>query len=390
MLRWILIASVGIAVLGATFFVGPFAPVVADDAPQATTPAAEGEAADPFAVPEGNNSQALQLFLRNLARTPPAERTPAGIRDHLVKMEQAIAEVLTREIDESLFADSSNLRLEILSLLERFGDETAAARRDQFLAALKKDPRPGIAAMAVRLELASKVEQLPALDPAERDQVLSKVQGLLAEKELNPESLQLAMMAAQGLEYSGDTKTALAALTGFSKTLRARNDERLESLIERLDATARRLALPGSEIKIAGTTFDGETFNIDQYEGRVVLVDFWATWCGPCIAELPNVKRLYEAYHEKGFEVVGISLDDDEDALREFLDDQDIEWITLFEEEVEKRGWENPIARYYGISGIPTAILVNQQGKVVSLQARGPELAEQLASLLGPVEETDK
>jgi peroxiredoxin len=115
-----------------------------------------------------------------------------------------------------------------------------------------------------------------------------------------------------------------------------------------------------------------------------VLVDFWATWCGPCIGELPNLKAHYDAYHEAGFDVVGISLDDDPEALRQFVADQQIEWTTLIDPDPVNQGWENPIARQYGISGIPACILIDQEGKVVSLNARGEELGRLLEELLGP------
>jgi thiol-disulfide isomerase/thioredoxin len=109
-------------------------------------------------------------------------------------------------------------------------------------------------------------------------------------------------------------------------------------------------------------------------------VDFWATWCGPCRAELPNVKRQYERYHDKGFDVVGISLDHTRDDLVSYLKEQELPWTTLYDNDEG----ETPSAEYYGVMAIPTVILVDKEGKVVSTQARGPELAKQLEKLLGP------
>jgi hypothetical protein len=86
--------------------------------------------------------------------------------------------------------------------------------------------------------------------------------------------------------------------------------------------------------------------------------------------EMPNVLDNYEKYHEKGFEVVGISLDDSTENVSAFLETNKIPWVTLIDEDETKRGFDNPLARHYGVNGIPQVILVDQEGKVVSLEAR--------------------
>ena len=146
----------------------------------------------------------------------------------------------------------------------------------------------------------------------------------------------------------------------------------------------KRLNLVGSAPNIQGPVFGGGKIDWAKYKGKVVLIDFWATWCGPCLRELPNVKNVYEKYHDKGFDVVGISLDEDKDALTAFLEKEKLPWKTLFDEDPAKHGFEGvKLAQEFGIDAIPATFLVDQQGKIVSISARGQQLQSQLQKLLG-------
>ncbi len=123
---------------------------------------------------------------------------------------------------------------------------------------------------------------------------------------------------------------------------------------------------PGQEIEIAGPTLQGPPFDLRRLRGKVVLVDFWATWCGPCVAELPHLREVYDRYHARGFEVVGVSLDFTRDKLAEYVKEQQIPWPQIFFDAESKRGWANPLARRYGIHAIPDMILIDADGRVVS------------------------
>jgi hypothetical protein len=92
---------------------------------------------------------------------------------------------------------------------------------------------------------------------------------------------------------------------------------------------------------------------------------------------------MYNKYHEKGFDVVAISLDETPEDAQSYVDDNGIKWATLFPANEEERSWSHPLVKYYGVSGIPTAILVDQEGKVVHMNARDRALREELQRLLG-------
>ena len=122
---------------------------------------------------------------------------------------------------------------------------------------------------------------------------------------------------------------------------------------------------------------DGKAINLAEYKDKVVLLDFWATWCGPCVAEMPNVIAAYEKYHDKGFEIVGISLDEDRAAFDTFIADKKMTWRQHY----DGNGWKNEVAVAYGVQSIPATYLIGRDGKVLAMNLRGEELLARLEKL---------
>ncbi|MBQ6826995.1 MAG: TlpA family protein disulfide reductase, partial [Thermoguttaceae bacterium] len=124
-----------------------------------------------------------------------------------------------------------------------------------------------------------------------------------------------------------------------------------------------------------GLYLDGTEIDWKSYRGKVVLVDFWATWCGPCIGEIPNMTKMYEKYNAAGFEILGYSIDDDLERLHKFEEDRKLPWKTASRKLTRDAEKDYVIiSDYYGVNSIPTMVLVGKDGKVLSTKARGAEL----------------
>jgi peroxiredoxin len=151
---------------------------------------------------------------------------------------------------------------------------------------------------------------------------------------------------------------------------------------------SRQLAMIGSlrKLKIglpalvfSAKTHDGKRISLDDYKGKVVLLDFWASWCNPCRAEMPNVKKVYKEYRDKGFEIIGISLDDKEANFKRYMDSEKMPWPQIF----DGKGWRSEIGQLYAVTAIPATYILDRDGIIRYKNARGKELGKAVKELIG-------
>ncbi|NQW48222.1 MAG: TlpA family protein disulfide reductase [Planctomycetes bacterium] len=350
-------------------------------------------------LPEGGTPAELLAFIAELKQKNFKPRS----REEMMGYVRSVAVVSTEAANRILkmvkptdtsYGEAAKLKLESLMMLGRLGDEKAADEMGTFAATLVDCPDEDLAKEARRLVIVADAQQLfspsKAGTPPAAAEVSQKAAALVKKITMTlqadpSDSLTagLAMQVANALEHlPGAENAASDAYASFIPVFSQSDNPQVKGMSENFAGILRRLKLPGQPMEINGTLLSGDKFDQKTLAGKVVLVDFWATWCGPCVQELPNVQEQYTKYHAKGFEVVGVSLDEDRAALEKFVADNKLPWPILFEKS-EGEGWKHPLATYYGISGIPTVILIGRDGKVVSLDARGEKLGEQLDKLFG-------
>ncbi|HEV3250725.1 MAG TPA: TlpA disulfide reductase family protein [Puia sp.] len=130
------------------------------------------------------------------------------------------------------------------------------------------------------------------------------------------------------------------------------------------------------EISLPGT--DGTLFHLSDMKGKVVLVDFWASWCVPCRRNNPRLVKLYKKYKKAGFEIIGVSIDSRETDWKEAIQHDKLEWIQVN----DNIGWESPTALQYGVNAIPASYLIDKEGTVQQIDQRGWALEVEIKTLL--------
>ncbi len=193
-------------------------------------------------------------------------------------------------------------------------------------------------------------------------------------------------------EHRKSTVSPLIAMMQFGQTIKAAE---IDTLIAFLDPSVQPSIYVGELKKMADKmrvtevgsmapdftlpTPEGGTFTLSSTRGKYVMIDFWAAWCQPCRHENPNVVALYGKYKDKGFDVVGVSLDREKEAWIKAIADDQLAWHQVS----ELKFWQSEIAQKYGVTAIPCTFLLDKGGKIIAKNLRGEELAKKLEELMG-------
>jgi len=311
--------------------------------------------------------EALAVLQWNVDLFPASANTYDSLGEACVKSGQR--EAALRNYARSLELEPKNKNAEKM-LAEIKGTPDAPGALVQMQARMQLDD-----AFTAAFDLAdSDVYEVPALRAK-----------LVAFLNQYPEDRDAAGFVGNFFYYAESVELKVAATEWQS--FASHSNPKVRELAEQKLRLAELIKLP---IEMKFTAADGRVVDVAALRGKVVLIDFWATWCGPCVQEIPNVVAAYNKYHNQGFEIVGISFDQAPDAAKPAKRQKSAEQVLAFTREkgmpwpqfYDGSYWANPFGKQYGIRGIPAMFLLDKNGMVISTNARGPKLANEVQRLL--------
>ncbi len=220
-----------------------------------------------------------------------------------------------------------------------------------------------------------RMDSLSAIFETPYNSIINQSNILMIDKISKNTNMYSSIMAIQALDpdkYSDLYKSLDAGLS--KKFPKDKNVIMFHEVVERMLST--NIGQFAPEISLPSP--DGKEIALSSLKGKLVLIDFWASWCGPCRKEMPNVVKIYSKFKNKGFEIYGVSLDQDKEKWMEAITKDGINWPQVS----DLKYWDNVAAKIYNVQGIPYTVLIDKDGKIIAKNLRGQELEKKIAEVL--------
>lgn len=329
----------------------------------------------------------------SLLATEVAFETEEEFNDWVAKMLATIGKIgdsiLKKKPNDEQFIKAISLKGQALcyqasldsTVLPKLGAYAAALTKNARVQKLEEGKQAALAFQGVYL-------QAKVADIAERDGTVAELTAAMKEVaeyiEAHPETADMTTDLVFPVAYIAESQkqpTLPAKIwTPIRKQLAASKAPEAQAALQLLEGTIRYSELEGNEFEWHGLDAQGKKLDPAAVKGKVVLVDFWASWSDSCANVHTQLKELYAKYHDQGFEVVGYNLDDEKENMNEYLTKNEIPWIIL-SDRATVDAKDTSLAAYYGISEIPTMILIGGDGKVAALDIGMESLAATLESV---------
>lgn len=344
-----------------------------------------------YRLPKGSADDIL-MFLEELEELRPRLKKREEGLQHAIRVQQTIidgtAQVLALpNVEIETAVEAAKRHLEAHNRLATGQVKGAVAKGLESAQKLAKDSRPEVASLAQAQLTSLRILNAPNLSAKDREALIQETFAKIKSENYSEQSVTNAMQMILSLEGMPEPEPLVDYLGALADLFDKAESPEVRQASQQLRGIARRITLPGNTMEVRGTTIEGKPFDMSAWKGKVILVDYWATWCNPCLAEIEHLKRLHAAYHAKGLEIVAINADDEKADVLEYLKENPVPWTVLFHEtkNASERGLGMPLAVRYGVTQLPASMLIDANGKVVSVRALGKNLDDDLEKLLGPM-----
>ncbi len=327
----------------------------ADDDSDETTP-------NPYLAPANADKLELLDYLLDMQDKVKSIRYRDGFA---VAVHEAATRLLAFEASDRFHVLAVETAITILHEQASLGNEKLDQQLNDFMKSLAADERPAIAAHVAFHQLEQRVIASDDLPTDKLEPLLNEAFDYFIEHDLSDMHLRLASTVVHAINRYDDEETRKEQHKRFGKVFSQSESRTLAAYGKKITKSATAAAnvsqLVGKPLELSGVTDLGGELDWASYRGKVVLIDFWASWCGPCRAQMPKIKAIYEELDRKKFEVVAVNLDRSAEAFEEYSKEHQSPWPNVIGDD------GRTLAEKYGVTALPTMMVVDGEGKILAV-----------------------